>query len=43
MSTLKSKIEMTDIDKTIFKDFDYTFEGTSEFEIPVMPSPPKRF
>ena len=43
MSTLKSKIEMTDIDKTIFKDFDYTFEGTSEFEIPVMPSPPKDF
>lgn len=43
MSVLKSKIEMTDIDKTIFKDFDYTFEGTTEFEIPVMPSPPKDF
>ena len=27
---LKSKVEMTEIDKVIFKNFDYKFEGTTE-------------
>ena len=31
---LKSKVEMTEIDKVIFKNFDYKFEGTTEFTIP---------
>lgn len=40
---LKSKVELSKIDKEIFKNFDYSFNGESTFEVPVMPSIEKDF
>ena len=31
---LRSEVELTDIDKEIFKNFDYKFDGVTEFELP---------
>ena len=33
-TVLTSEVEMTEIDKTIFKNFDFTFDGKTEFTIP---------
>ena len=34
---LVSKVDLTEIDKTIYKNFDYDFDGTTRFEVPHMP------
>ena len=34
---LVSKVDLTEIDKTIYKNFDYDFDGTTKFEVPHMP------
>ena len=34
---LKSQVELTDIDKEIFKNFDYKFDGKTEFTVPHFP------
>ena len=31
---LTSEVELSDIDKQIFKHFDFTFDGKTEFKIP---------
>ena len=33
-TTLTSKVELSEIDKNIFKNFDFTFDGKTEFTIP---------
>lgn len=35
---LSSEIEMTEIDRTVYVDFDYEFEGKTEFIVPDMPN-----
>ena len=34
---LKSQVELTDIDKEIFKNFDYKFDGKTQFTVPHFP------
>lgn len=34
---------MSEIDQSIFKNFDYTFDGYSEFQIPQIPTLPKEY
>jgi len=36
--TLVSKVKLTDLDKTIYQNFDYEFDGTTKFEVPNMPN-----
>ena len=40
---LKSQVELTDIDKEIFKNFDYKFDGKTEFVVPHFPTIQKQF
>ena len=35
---LTSNVEMTEIDQSIYKNFDFDFDGTTSFEVPRMPS-----
>ena len=34
---------MTDLDSEIFKNFDYSFEGSSSFKVPELPDLPEEF
>ena len=34
---LESNVEMTEIDQTIYKNFDFNFDGKTTFEVPNMP------
>jgi len=40
---LTSKVQLTDIDKEIFKNFDYKFDGKTEFVVPHFPTIQKEF
>ena len=40
---LSSEIEMTEIDKTIYKNFDFEFSGKTEFVVPELPAIPQDF
>ena len=40
---LSSEIEMTEIDRTVYVDFDYEFEGKTEFIVPDMPEIKEEF
>jgi hypothetical protein len=35
---LTSNVEMSEIDQSIYKNFDFDFDGTTSFEAPRMPS-----
>jgi hypothetical protein len=34
---LVSKVDITDIDASIYKNFDFDFDGSTSFEVPMMP------
>jgi ABC-type polar amino acid transport system ATPase subunit len=40
---LESRVEMTEIDQTIYKNFDFNFDGKTTFEVPNMPDLEKDF
>ena len=40
---LASKVELTDLDSEIFKNFDYSFEGSISFKVPELPDLPEKF
>ena len=40
---LSSEIEMTEIDQTIYKNFDFEFSGKTEFVVPELPEIPQDF
>ena len=41
--TLSCNVELTNIDQEIFKNFDYAFDGKSEFHVPMIPDVPEQF
>ena len=41
--TLKSSVSLSEIDQEIFKNFDYSFDGKSEFHVPIIPDIPEEF
>ena len=41
--TLKASVELTELDQEIYKNFDYSFDGESTFEVPSIPELPKDF
>ena len=41
--TLKSRVEMTELDKEIYKNFDYEFDGETTFNVPSISDLPDNF